>query len=111
MKKRALITGITAQDGSYIAEFLIKKGYQDHGIVRRVAFENPNHRLWRIKKILNKINLHSGSMESYASIFKIFNKVKPHEFYHLAAQSYVDYSFQDEFSTLSSKPNRSNALV
>ena len=102
MKKRALITGITGQDGSYLAEFLIKKGYDVHGIVRRVALENQNHRLWRIRKIIKKINLHSGSMESYASIFKIFNKVKPHEFYHLAAQSYVDYSFQDEFSTLSS---------
>ena len=102
MKKRALITGITGQDGSYLAEFLIKKGYEVHGIVRRVALENQNHRLWRIRKIIKKINLHSGSLESYASIFKIFNKVKPHEFYHLAAQSYVDYSFQDEFSTLSS---------
>ena len=102
MVKKALITGITGQDGSYLAEFLIKKGYEVHGIVRRVALENQQHRLWRIKKIIKRINLHSGSMESYASIFKIFNKVKPHEFYHLAAQSYVDYSFQDEFSTLSS---------
>tara|TARA_B100000963_G_C22589699_1_gene654881 strand:+ start:255 stop:1223 length:969 start_codon:yes stop_codon:yes gene_type:complete len=99
---KALITGITGQDGSYLAEFLLKKGYEVHGIVRRVALENQEHRLWRIKKIQNKIYLHSGSMESYASIFKIFNKVKPNEFYHLAAQSYVDYSFQDEFSTLSS---------
>ena len=101
MKKRALITGITGQDGSYLAELLIKKGYEVHGIVRRVALENQNHRLWRIKKIISKIYLHSGSMESYASIFKIFNDVRPNEFYHLAAQSYVDYSFQDEFSTLS----------
>ncbi len=102
MKKKALITGITGQDGSYLAEFLLKKGYEVHGIVRRVALENQEHRLWRIKKILKKIQLHAGSMESYASIFKIYNKIKPNEFYHLAAQSYVDYSFQDEFSTLSS---------
>ena len=102
MKKKALITGITGQDGSYLAEFLLKKGYEVHGIIRRVAFENQEHRLWRIKKILKKIKLHAGSMESYASIFKIYNKIKPNEFYHLAAQSYVDYSFQDEFSTLSS---------
>ena len=102
MKLRALITGITGQDGSYLAELLLKKGYEVHGIVRRVALENPTHRLWRIKKILNKIHLHSGSMESYANIFKICNQIKPHEFYHLAAQSYVDYSFQDEFSTISS---------
>ena len=102
MKRRALITGITGQDGSYLAEFLIKKGYEVHGIVRRVALENQVHRLWRIKRIIKRIHLHAGSMESYASIFKIYNKVKPNEFYHLAAQSYVDYSFQDEFSTLAS---------
>ena len=102
MKLKALITGITGQDGSYLAEFLLKKGYEVHGIVRRVAIENPDHRLWRIKKIQKKIHLHSGTMESYANIFKILNKVKPNEFYHLAAQSYVDYSFEDQFSTLSS---------
>ena len=54
MKKKALITGITGQDGSYLAEFLLKKGYEVHGIVRRVALENQQHRLWRIKKILKK---------------------------------------------------------
>jgi len=102
MKLKALITGITGQDGSYLAELLLKKGYEVHGIVRRVALENPTHRLWRIKNILKKIHLHSGSVESYANIFRICNQVKPHEFYHLAAQSYVDYSFQDEFSTISS---------
>ena len=102
MKLIALISGITGQDGSYLAEFLLKKGYEVHGIVRRVAIENPDHRLWRIKKILKKIHIHSGTMESYANIFKILNKVKPNEFYHLAAQSYVDYSFEDQFSTLSS---------
>ena len=51
MKVKALITGITGQDGSYLAEFLLKKCYEVHGIVRRVAIENPDHRLWRIKKI------------------------------------------------------------
>ncbi len=102
MKLKALITGITGQDGSYLAELLLKKGYEVHGIVRRVALENPKHRLWRLKNILKKIHLHSGTMESYANIFKICNQIKPHEFYHLAAQSYVDYSFQDEFSTISS---------
>tara|TARA_B100000674_G_C37947282_1_gene965515 strand:+ start:767 stop:1744 length:978 start_codon:yes stop_codon:yes gene_type:complete len=102
MKKRALITGITGQDGSYLAELLLKKNYDVHGIVRRVAIQNPEQRMWRINHLIKKIKLHAGTMESYASIFKVFNDVKPHEFYHLAAQSYVDYSFQDEFSTLSS---------
>ena len=54
MKLKALITGITGQDGSYLAELLLKKGYEVHGIVRRVALENPNQRLWRIKKIQSK---------------------------------------------------------
>ena len=56
-KKKALITGITGQDGSYLAEFLLEKGYEVHGLVRRVALENPEHRLWRIKHILDKIEI------------------------------------------------------
>ena len=56
--KKALITGITGQDGSYLAEFLLKKGYEVHGIVRRVALENQEHRLWRIKKIIKRIHLY-----------------------------------------------------
>ncbi len=102
MTKKVLITGITGQDGSYLAELLLDKNYEVHGIVRTSALESQDYRLWRVKKILKKIHLHSGSVESYASIFKIFNKIKPDELYHLAANSYVDYSFQDGFSTLSS---------
>ena len=60
--KKALITGITGQDGSYLAELLLDKGYQVHGIVRRVAFEDPEHRLWRIRDIIDRINLHSASL-------------------------------------------------
>ena len=105
MRKVALITGITGQDGSYLAEFLIKKKYQVHGIARRVALEDRTHRLWRIKHILKKIHIHAASLESYASIVKIIQKIKPTEIYHLAAQSYVDYSFRDEFSTLNTNIN------
>ena len=64
MKKKALITGITGQDGSYLAEFLLKKGYDVHGFVRRIALEDETHRLWRIRHILNKITIHSASLES-----------------------------------------------
>jgi len=103
--KKALITGITGQDGSYLAEFLLKKGYEVHGIVRRVALEDPGHRLWRLKNILDKITLHSGSLESYASIYNVTEKVKPDECYHLAAQSFVSYSFEDEFSTINTNVN------
>jgi len=98
--KKALITGITGQDGSYLAELLIEKGYQVHGIVRRVALEDPSHRLWRINHLLKNIKLHSASMESYASIFNVVENIRPDECYHLAAQSFVSYSFEDEFSTI-----------
>ena len=109
--KKALITGITGQDGSYLAEFLLKKNYQVHGFVRRVALEDETHRLWRIRHIKNKLNLHSASLESYASIVKIIQKIKPNEIYHLAAQSYVSYSFEDEFSTLNTNINGTHYIL
>ena len=111
MSKVALITGITGQDGSYLAELLLSKGYKVHGIVRRVAFEDENHRLSRIKHILKDITLHAGSLESYASLFNIILKIKPDEVYHLAAQSYVGYSFEDEFSTLNININGTHYLL
>ena len=111
MKKVALITGITGQDGSYLAELLLSKGYEVHGIVRRIALEDETHRLWRIREILKDINLHAGSLESYASLFNIILKIKPHEVYHLAAQSYVGYSFEDEFSTLNININGTHYLL
>lgn len=100
--RKALITGITGQDGSYLAEFLLKKGYQVHGMVRRVAFEDNNDRFSRINHLIkNKgIKLHGASLESYPSICNVLTKVKPAEIYHLAAQSFVSYSFEDEHSTM-----------
>lgn len=109
--KTALITGITGQDGSYLAELLLSKGYEIHGIVRRVAIEDPEHRLWRIKHLLDKIILHSASLESFPSVFKIIEQVKPDECYHLAAQSYVSYSFEDEFSTIDTNINGTHYLL
>ena len=111
MKKVALITGITGQDGSYLAELLLSKGYEVHGIVRRVALEDETHRLWRIRKIVKDLTLHAGSLESYASLFNIVLKIKPDEVYHLAAQSYVGYSFEDEFSTLNININGTHYLL
>ncbi|HJO62284.1 MAG TPA: GDP-mannose 4,6-dehydratase, partial [Desulfobacterales bacterium] len=81
--KRALITGITGQDGSYLSELLLQKGYEVHGIVRRVALEDPTHRLWRLRHLLDRIILHPASLESYASIFSVVEKVRPDECYHL----------------------------
>ena len=111
MKKIALITGITGQDGSYLSEFLLNKNYEVHGLVRRVALEDPDHRLWRIRHILKKIKLHPASLESYASIVNIIEKIKPNEIYHLGAQSFVSYSFEDEFSTLNTNINGTHYIL
>ena len=111
MKKTALITGITGQDGSYLAEFLLSKGYSVHGMVRRVAAEDESHRFWRLKHFIKKINIHAGSLESYASIIKIIIKTKPDEIYHLGAQSYIDYAFKDEFSTINTNINGTHFLL
>jgi len=100
--KKAFITGVTGQDGSYLAEFLLEKGYKVYGFVRRVALEDEQHRMSRILHILEDIELIPGSIESYPSIYKAVSAVKPDEVYHLAAQSFVSYSFEDEFSTLQS---------
>ena len=109
--KKALITGITGQDGSYLSELLIEKGYEVHGIVRRVAIEHPQARMWRIRHLLDRIKIHSASMESYASIFDIVADVKPDECYHLAAQSFVSYSFEDEFSTINTNLNGTHYVL
>ena len=109
--KKALITGITGQDGSYLAEFLLTKGYEVHGLVRRVALEHPQARMWRIRHLLDRLHIHSASMESYASIFNIISEVKPDECYHLAAQSYVSYSFEDEFSTINTNLNGTHYVL
>ncbi len=110
-KKIALITGISGQDGSYLAELLINKGYEVHGIVRRIAIQDQAQRLFRIRHILKKIKLHAASLESYASLVKIIAKIKPDELYHLAAQSFVHYSFEDEFSTLSTNINGTHYVL
>lgn len=111
MKRKALISGITGQDGSYLTELLLAKGYEVHGIVRRVAIEDPEHRLWRIKHLLDEIELHPASLESYPSIFRVLASVQPDEVYHLAAQSFVSYSFEDEFSTLNTNINGTHYLL
>jgi GDPmannose 4,6-dehydratase len=111
MPRKALITGITGQDGSYLAELLISKGYEVHGVVRRVAFEDPMHRLWRLRNVVDRIILHPGSLESYASIFNVVETVVPDECYHLAAHSYVSYSFDDEFSVINTNINGTHFLL
>ena len=111
MPKRALITGITGQDGSYLAESLVQQGYDVHGIVRRVALEDPEHRLWRLRDVIEKVTLHSASLESFASLYRVVAEVRPDECYHLAAQSFVSYSFDDEFSTINANINGTHFLL
>lgn len=111
MAQRALITGITGQDGSYLAELLVDKGYEVHGTVRRVALEDPAHRLARLARVRDRITLHAASVESFASIFQVVADVKPDECYHLAAQSFVSYSFDDEFSTFNTNINGTHFVL
>jgi GDPmannose 4,6-dehydratase len=108
---KALITGITGQDGSYLAELLVGKGYEVHGMVRRVAIEDPEHRLARLAAVRSRIKLHAASLESYASIHQVVENVAPEECYHLAAQSFVSYSFEDEFSTLNTNINGTHFVL
>tara|TARA_B100001996_G_C18627203_1_gene580257 strand:- start:15 stop:998 length:984 start_codon:yes stop_codon:yes gene_type:complete len=110
-QKKALITGITGQDGSYLAEYLLSLGYEVHGIVRRVALEDPTHHLWRLLPIADRLNLHSGTLESFPALYKIFRDVQPDECYHLAAQSFVSISFEDEFSTMQTNINGTHFLL
>jgi GDPmannose 4,6-dehydratase len=111
MTKRALITGITGQDGSYLAEHLLDLGYEVHGLVRRVALEQPGLRFSRLKGCLDRIHLHPGSLDSYASIFHIFTKQQFDECYHLAAQSFVAESFADGFSTMGTNINGTHYVL
>jgi len=111
MPKRALITGITGQDGSYLAEHLLSLGYEVHGLVRRVALEDPERRFARINHLLDKLQLHAGSLESYPSIFSVISRHQFTECYHLAAQSFVAESFQDGFSTMNININGTHYIL
>lgn len=109
--KKVLITGITGQDGAYLAELLLENGYEVHGMVRRVALEDERHRMWRIRHIRDRMSLHAASLESFASVYRVVQQVKPDECYHLAAQSFVSYSFEDEFSTLNTNINGTHHML
>ena len=87
--KKALITGITGQDGSYLAELLLEKGYEVHGMTRRASLPNTE----RIQHLLGKITLHDGDLSDSSSIIRIMTLVRPDEVYNLAAQSHVQVSF------------------
>src|SRR3989344_4187201 len=100
MRKKALITGLTGQDGSYLAELLLSKGYEVHGLVRRVAYENEKTRYSRMSDLLSNVAIHFGDITDYAGTCRLVAKIKPDEIYHLAAQSFVQLSFEDDFNTM-----------
>jgi GDPmannose 4,6-dehydratase len=95
MAKRALITGITGQDGSYLAELLLEQGYQVTGIVRRSSAPN----LWRIEHLLDRIELRPGDLLDQLSLVKVIAEVRPHELYNLAAMSFVPASWDQPMLT------------
>jgi GDPmannose 4,6-dehydratase len=95
MAKRALITGITGQDGSYLAELLLGKGYEVHGIVRRASTTN----YWRIEHLLERIKLHPADLLDQLSLIRVIDSVRPHEFYNLAAMSFVPSSWDQPMLT------------
>jgi GDPmannose 4,6-dehydratase len=109
--KKALITGITGQDGSYLAELLLEKGYEVHGIVRRVGFEDQEERYSRIGHIMEKVTLHWGDVSDYPTIWRLIAKLQPEEIYHLAAQSQVGISFDDNFSTFKTNIDSTHYLL
>src|SRR5688500_4707401 len=111
MAKRALITGITGQDGSYLAEHLLAAGYEVHGLVRRVALEDAVLRFGRIGHLRDRITFHSASLESYPSIFHAFSNADLDACYHLAAQSFVAESFDDSFSTMNTNINGTHYVL
>jgi len=111
MSKKALITGITGQDGSYLAEELLERGYEVHGLVRRVALEVPERRTQRLAHLIDRITLHPASLESYPSIFHIVSRHDFDECYHLAAQSFVAESFADGFSTMNTNINGTHYVL
>ena len=109
--KKALITGITGQDGSYLSEYLLGLGYEVHGLVRRVALEDPERRFTRIAHLTDRTHLHAASLESYPSIFNVISRYEFDECYHLAAQSFVAESFADGFSTMNTNINGTHYVL
>jgi GDPmannose 4,6-dehydratase len=95
MSKRAIITGITGQDGSYLAELLLEKGYEVFGVIRRSSAPN----LWRIEHLLDRVQLRNGDLLDQLSIVRIIQSVQPHELYNLAAMSFVPASWDQPMLT------------
>jgi len=109
-QKRALITGISGQDGSYLAELLLSKGYEVHGIVRKSTLE-VKERLRNLSPVLDRLQLHASSIENHLSLYKLISEIEPDECYHLAASSFVSYDFDDEASIININFNSTHFLL
>ena len=97
--KKALITGINGQDGSYLAELLLKEGYEVYGIVRRESMES-SQKLGNIREIQDRIHILSCQLDSSLSVYKLFEDIHPDECYHLAASSFVSFSLEDDMTVM-----------
>lgn len=111
--KKALITGISGQDGSYLTELLLAKGYEVHGLLRRTASEDIEARCSRIAHLLHHehVIIHSGDLADYPTVWRLIAKVQPDEVYHLAAQSQVHVSFEDDFGTFRTNTTGTHYLL
>jgi GDPmannose 4,6-dehydratase len=109
--KKALITGVAGQDGSYLCDLLLSKGYAVHGVDLNVVIQNPDQYLGRLRPVLDRVVLHSASLEDYDGLLELIDAVKPDECYHMAAQSFVVRSFVDEFSTLNTNISGTHHLL
>lgn len=107
--RKALLTGITGQDGSYLAELLLAQGYEVHGIVRDPGASAGSYS--RISRLLSRIRIHIADFENPVSLSEVVRQVRPEECYHLAAQTFVSYAFEDESRTLNTNINGTHALL
>ncbi len=109
--KTALITGISGQDGSYLAEFLLARGYEVHGLVVKSDLDDPEHCLSRIFPNLSRLTLHAVPLDNYAGLRDLVERVQPQECYHLAAVSFVSYSSDNELATFKTNIGGTHAVL
>lgn len=105
MNKKALVTGLTGQDGSYLVELLLEKEYEVHGLVRQVSHEKIKNIFRASDHLKDRIKIHFGDVTDFPTIRRLIATIKPDEIYHLAAQSQVKISFEDEFKTFNANIN------
>jgi GDPmannose 4,6-dehydratase len=109
--KKALITGITGQDGSYLAEYLLSHGYEVHGLTRPNTGAEEDRSFWRIQPIRDKLILHASNLEDYSHLEAVIRTVQPDECYHLAAETFVFNSLEDESSILKTNTQSTHHLL